>query len=177
MCTTQRSCTRRHSMFPGWKVWWCRSVVSTAPWPGDEQVSGESIHGITGPGRTPSGVPTDKLCPPGEPNKAVGARVPDRKVVPTLALSFLTDMTQGFLTNMTHPPRPVRVYFCPCPLSSPGSCSGRRHGMTPEARSRRVSPRGLPRDQDLRALGRFRGAADCGAVVASEPWPGRSLRR
>jgi hypothetical protein len=24
-------------------------------------------------------------------------------------VSFLTDMTQGFLTNMTHPPRPVRV--------------------------------------------------------------------
>jgi len=31
-----------------------------------------------------SGVPTDRLCPPGEPNQAMGARVPHRRMVPTL---------------------------------------------------------------------------------------------
>ena len=30
-----------------------------------------------------TGVPTKRLCPPGEPNKAMGQRVPDRRVVPT----------------------------------------------------------------------------------------------
>ena len=49
----------------------------------DVNGSGESIHWISGPGLQ-ARVPRDRLCPPGEPNEAMGPRAPDRRMVPAL---------------------------------------------------------------------------------------------